>query len=147
MRSKYELAVARRLDEIGVAYEYESYRLQYWRKVAGARCKDCEGGQVERSGWYTPDFWLPDIGIFLETKGRFLSRDRSKMQAVLEQHPEETIVLVFMSDNKIHPHSTTRYSAWCSKIEAPYLIAPVSRSGQVCSLTERELRQAQKMYK
>jgi hypothetical protein len=146
MRSKYEGRVAKALDSAGIRWEYESYRLQYWLRVPGSRCTACGGNETERSGWYTPDFWLPDLGVFLETKGRFLSKDRTKMKAVHEQHPDENIVMCFMADNKIHPSSTTRYSDWCHSIRLPFLVMAPTRSGQV-PLQARDLREALSMYK
>ena len=147
MRSKYEARVAKQLDTLGIRYEYETHRLEYWLRVPGSRCAACGGKETERSGWYTPDFWLPDLGIYMETKGRFLSKDRTKMKAVAEQHPDEIILMCFMADNKIHPSSNTRYSDWCQSIQMPYLVMAPSRSGQVPLLTHRAIKDALVMYK
>lgn len=64
-------------------------------------------------GTYTPDFYLPASGIFIETKGRFTAADRRKMENVIEGHPDEQFVMLFMRDNKIHKRSQTTYSKWC----------------------------------
>lgn len=53
---------------------------------------------------YTPDFQLPN-GIYVETKGYFtegkrLQGDKAKLLAVVSQHPEERLFLLFMSRNE-----------------------------------------------
>lgn len=67
---------------------------------------------------YTTDFTL--IGengkeIYLEYKGRFTSRDRTKLLQVKKQHPEADIRLVFMQDQKLYKSSKQRYSDWADK--------------------------------
>ena len=113
---------AARLDELGVRYDYEAYKLNYFVRVPGAYCAECGGREVYKQGWYLPDFWLPDYGLLVETKGRFTSRDRAKIQAVVEAHPDERLIMVFMSDNKLAKQSTTRYSEWTAKKSIPSLV-------------------------
>jgi hypothetical protein len=73
-------------------------------------------------GWYTPDFWLPDRGLFIETKGRFTASDRRKMLAVIDGNPEDTFVMLFMRDNRIRKNSNTTYSDWCEANNVDYAI-------------------------
>lgn len=64
---------------------------------------------------YTPDFTLSN-GIIIETKGRFLSKDRKKHLLVKAQHPEHNIRFVFVSPHsKISKGSNTTYADWCNK--------------------------------
>jgi hypothetical protein len=118
---------AQRLDELGVAYEYEAFQLEYYVPVQAAYCAGCGDSEVYKRGWYKPDFWLPDYGLLVETKGKFTSRDRTKMQAVVAAHPEERIVLVFMADNKLSKQSTTRYSTWSEANNIPAIIVSKAR--------------------
>ena len=74
---------------------------------------DCNGTNLVRMGWYTPDFWLPDSRLFIETKGRFTAADRRKMLAVIAENPEDRFVMLFMRDNRIHKRSNTTYTEWC----------------------------------
>ncbi len=64
---------------------------------------------------YTPDWKLAD-NIYLETKGRWLSADRTKLKAVLAQNPSITVVMVFQNpNNKLNKNSNTTYADWCEK--------------------------------
>jgi hypothetical protein len=64
---------------------------------------------------YHPDFKLPN-GIFVETKGRFLTDDRKKHILIKAQHPELDIRFLFQnSKTKISKASKTTYADWCIK--------------------------------
>lgn len=123
MRSKFERRIAKELDDAGVKYEYEKWSYQYDEALRKnmARCGDCGGTNLIRTGWYTPDFFL-ESGFIVETKGRFTAADRRKMLAVKESHPELQLVILFMRDNKIHKNSTTKYSDWCEANNYEYCI-------------------------
>ena len=97
-RSGFEQTLANQLSRSGVAFEYETIKLEY-RKVAT----------------YTPDFILPN-GIIIEAKGLWTVEDRTKHLLVREQHPHLDIRLVFMNAfNKIRKGSNTTYARWCEK--------------------------------
>lgn len=115
MRSKFEKRIAQLLHSKGVVYEYEAYEFDYEEPLRKnrSRCGDCGGTNLVRMGCYTPDFYLPASGIFIETKGRFTAADRRKMENVIAGHPDEQFVMLFMRDNKIHKRSQTTYSKWC----------------------------------
>lgn len=117
LRSGLELRVRERLDELGIRYEYEEYALQYWKPVRNAMCFECEAATVYASRWYYPDFWLPDLGMFIEVKGKFGQVDRMKMRLVREAHPDEKILMVFDRDNLIgkKARTNTRYTDYCTK--------------------------------
>ena len=64
---------------------------------------------------YHPDFVLPN-GIIIETKGRFVTRDRQKHKLIKEQHPDKDIRFVFSnSRQRISKTSKTTYAMWCEK--------------------------------
>lgn len=115
MRSKFERSIAKLLRSKGVKYEYEAYQFSYTEPLRKnrAKCASCGSTDLVRMGWYTPDFWLPNSGLFIETKGRFTAADRRKMLAVIKENPEDRFVLLFMRDNKIHKRSNTTYTQWC----------------------------------
>lgn len=95
-RSGLERANAERLDKLGVRYEYETDKIKYIRPAT-----------------YTPDFRLPN-GIYVETKGRFLTEDRSKHLLVRAQNPGIEVRFVFSDANqKIGKGSKTTYAQWC----------------------------------
>jgi len=122
-RSGLEDRVAKELDDADIEYEYESIQLEYdecLRKNL-ARCGDCGSKNLLRTGWYTPDFVLAN-GLVIESKGYFDAADRRKMLAVIEHHPDLTIVMLFERDNKIRKNSKNRYSDWCLKNGIDYSI-------------------------
>jgi hypothetical protein len=87
------------LDAAYVPYEFEAYRLPFI--------------EPEKQRHYTPDFFLPN-GIIVETKGRFLSKDRQKHLLVRDQHPDLEIRFVFsQASAKIYTGSKTTNAMWC----------------------------------
>jgi hypothetical protein len=102
-RSGLEVAVAAQLKAQGVKAEYEAVTLRYVVPERGAR--------------YTPDFVLPN-GIIIETKGRFVTADRTKHRLIREQHPNLDIRFVFSNPNtKIGKKSKTTYADWCDRLD------------------------------
>jgi hypothetical protein len=69
---------------------------------------------------YCPD-WQLARNHFIETKGRWESADRSKLQKVLSQHPGVQVVMVFSNpDQKLSKASKTTYGQWCEKNNIPF---------------------------
>ena len=103
-RSRLEENVSDLLCELGIDYEYESTKVAY---------------QIQHL--YTPDFFLPNKHIYLETKGYWDPADRRKMKAVKEQNPDLDIRMVFQSTfNKISKKSKTTYAKWCERHKIPW---------------------------
>lgn len=64
---------------------------------------------------YNPD-WVLANNLYLETKGRWIASDRSKLKSVLEQNPGVEVVMVFQNpSSKLNKNSKTSYSDWCTK--------------------------------
>jgi hypothetical protein len=128
VRSKFEARIAKELDDAGIKYQYETYSYEYEEPLRKnlARCGDCDGTNLFRTGWYTPDFFLEN-GVIIETKGRFTAADRRKMLAVKADHPELQLVICFMRDNKIHKRSETKYSDWCEQHGYDYSIGELKK--------------------
>lgn len=100
-RSGLEEKVQSELDRLGIAAEYECFRIPYTIPAS--------------PHYYTPDFLLPN-GIVIETKGRFTIEDRKKHLLIKEQHPDIDIRFVFTnSKGKIRKGSKTSYADWCEK--------------------------------
>ena len=98
-RSGLEHDNAKFLRSHGVKFEYESLKISY----------------LTSPKVYRPDFVLKN-GIIVETKGRFLSRDRVKHLLVQEQHPELDVRFVFSNANsKLNKTSNTTYALWCDQ--------------------------------
>lgn len=100
-RSGLEEVISNKLAENNIDGEYEKHKIKYIKPA------------TEHT--YTPDFKLPN-GIFVETKGRFVTEDRKKHVLIKKQHPELDIRFVFQnSKNKIRKGSPTTYADWCNK--------------------------------
>ena len=110
-RSGFEQTLANQLQRSGVAFEYETVKLEY-QKIAT----------------YTPDFILPN-GIIIKAKGVWTVEDRKKHLLVREQHPHLDIRLVFMNAfNKIRKGSNTTYARWCEKKNILYANKTIPKS-------------------
>jgi hypothetical protein len=100
-RSGLEMEIDNALKEHGIDGEYEQHIIEYVKP--------------ETKHKYHPDFKLPN-GIFVETKGRFLTDDRKKHLLIKAQSPELDIRFLFQnSKSKISKGSKTTYADWCIK--------------------------------
>lgn len=126
-RSGFELLVAKDLEARGVLYEYETVEIGYQSPSQRGECLDCGSENIVDHRIYTPDFLLPN-GIFIETKGRFTSFDRTKMQNVIKSNPDKNVRMVFMTDNFLTKKKATRYSTWCKRngIQFAFKLVPQS---------------------
>ena len=99
-RSGLESKVSAQLNEAGVSFAYETFKIEY---------------QVNETRKYTPDFRLPN-GIIVQTKGRFISDDRKKHLLVQQQHPDLDIRFVFSNSKaKLNKGAKSTYADWCIK--------------------------------
>lgn len=99
-RSDFELRVARKLAENGRDFEYETQKISFQPKIKN----------------YTPDFWFPEHGFYVEAKGKFDAADRSKHLLIKKQNPDVDIRFVFQrARNKIRKNSKTSYAMWCER--------------------------------
>jgi hypothetical protein len=100
-RSGLEMDINESLKVQGIDGEYEQHIITYTKPATNHK--------------YHPDFRLPN-GIYVETKGRFLTDDRKKHLLIKEQHPELDIRFLFQnSKTKISKASKTTYADWCDK--------------------------------
>jgi len=100
-RSGLEEKVGKQLEEAGVNFRYEAFKVPYMVPATNHR--------------YTPDYELPN-GIVIETKGRFMAADRKKHVLIKDQHPELDIRFVFSNPYaKLRKGSPTTYADWCDK--------------------------------
>jgi hypothetical protein len=99
-RSGLEKRTADFLNKRKVKFQYEEVKLK-WQDL--------------RMRTYTPDFVLSN-GIIIETKGRFISSDRTKHLFVKAQHPELDIRFVFSNPRaKLYKGAKSSYGDWCNK--------------------------------
>lgn len=104
-RSGLEEVNADLLRSHGISFTYEQRKLKYLPEV--------------KFRTYTPDFEFTSRSgkrIIVETKGYWTTTDRQKMLAVVKQHPDLDIRMVFQNPNaKIRKGSKTTYADWCQK--------------------------------
>ena len=105
-RSGLEDLVGAQLKAAGIDVGYETVTIRYTKPAKGHR--------------YTPDWVLPN-GIIIETKGRFVTEDRTKHRLIREQYPHLDIRFVFSNPNtKIGKKSATTYGLWCQRLGILY---------------------------
>lgn len=109
-RSGLEEIVAARLTRLGIAHDYEQHTVKYT--------------VPSRVASYRPDFVLTN-GIVVETKGRWVSDDRKKIELVRKQFPKLDLRILFMRDQPITKGSKTRYSTICQKLGVPFAVGQV----------------------
>lgn len=130
MRSKFEVLVGDSLKRLGVPFEYEPFNVKYFSRINSALCAVCGSKDVHKGRNYRPDFVLGN-GIYLESKGKLTSAERSKIIAILDTSnviTRDNYRLLFMRDNTLSKASTTRYSDWAAKHG---IIFHVSQQGEV----------------
>ena len=100
-RSGLEMEISESLKAVGIDGEYEQHVIVYTKP--------------ETKHKYHPDFRLPN-GVYVETKGRFLTADRKKHLLIKAQYPELDIRFLFQNSNtRISKSSKTTYADWCNK--------------------------------
>ena len=79
----------------------------------------------ERYAKYTPDFVFTKKNgtlMYIETKGRWTTADRTKMKHVLQSNPGIDIRMVFQNPNqKLSKTSPTTYEAYARKLGIVYV--------------------------
>lgn len=83
VQGTWERDIAQKLDEMGIV----------WKKLKTNQ----HTFEYEMDGkWrcYTPDFYLPDYGVYLEIKGYWWGNDKKKMEIVVEKYNETKFVII-----------------------------------------------------
>jgi hypothetical protein len=125
MRSPFEKRFANNLKNKGIEFQYEPKEFIYWIKLPRARtvCRNCSSSNnIWSKHTYTPDFYLPEYDVYLETKGRWIGKDRKKHKAMKQQYPDLKLAILFHSDSYLSKRSKTRYSMWCDKEGIAYKV-------------------------
>jgi hypothetical protein len=104
-KSRFEFDFATYLENNNIEFEYEQHKFTY----------------VPKQRTYTPDFYLPEFDMFIETKGQFVGSDRTKHKLIAEQYPDLDLRFVFQNDKvKLSKKSKTTYADWCNKNNFKY---------------------------
>jgi len=99
-RSDFELQLAKKLADRGVDFRYEARKFEY----------------IPDPRNYTPDFYFPDLNLYIEAKGELTKADRVKHLLIKKQYPDLDLRFVFVrASNKIYKGSKTTYADWCER--------------------------------
>lgn len=83
-RSRLEARWAKYFDVIGIEWEYEK-----------------EGYDLGEAGWYLPDFWLPQVNMWAEVKGRLFTADEEhKCRSLANESNCGVLMLIGVPDNR-----------------------------------------------
>lgn len=122
-RSGFEKTIAQQLQHYGISFEYETEQLEYFKKQSSTHCNTCGSSDVWKRHWYSPDFIIKGkTKFYVEVKGRFTSRDRTKMRAVKHAHPDLDIRLLFQENQIIKGKKAERYSDWAERNGFKYAV-------------------------
>lgn len=86
MDSTWEVAMALRLDELGIRWMRNDKMFLPYLSARGRKRK------------YIPDFYLPDYDLYVEVKGYFTDAARHKMKSVLEINDVRLIILESLAE-------------------------------------------------
>ncbi len=124
--SGLEVVTSEQLQQAGVEFEYESdqCKFDYTTNVrkGGVITKDGmnyelpTGCKVIQWHEYTCDFMITKSNgqpMFIETKGYFKAKDRTKHQDLKKRYPDLDLRIIFSSNGKVSPKTT--YSQWAEK--------------------------------
>lgn len=75
-RSGWEKSLARYFHYHGIAFEFEPVRFEFTGIQRGTR-------------GYTPDFYLPELDLYVEVKGNLPATDKTRMRRFRKYWPEE----------------------------------------------------------
>ena len=123
-KSRYEYNQAVRLEKNGVNFEYEKHKIEWYQEISRGHCPVCQSTDVCQVRSYTPDFYFPETNIYVETKGRFTSENRTFMSQIVKQADTE-IRMVFMADNYCTKKKGMKYSRWCELNNIEYAIGSI----------------------
>ena len=86
MDSTWEVAMATRLDELGITWHRDpSMKLEY----------STRGGRKRN---YIPDFYLPDHDMYIEVKGYWTDAAKHKMRDIVDRNPGKICILESLAE-------------------------------------------------
>lgn len=135
--SLFELEFAKDLKKRGIHFHYEEYPIQYYLEPKRGKCVVCGSDEILIEHTYWPDFLIQNRvtnkEMYVETKGKFSAKDRTKIISVLRDNPWIDLRLIFMRDNWLTRKHATKYSDWCkqNKIKYSFLFLPDAWLGEL----------------
>jgi predicted nuclease of restriction endonuclease-like RecB superfamily len=86
MDSTWEVMMANRLNELGIVWVRDpKMKLEY--KTRGGRMRN-----------YIPDFYLPDLDLYIEVKGYWTDAAKHKMKDIVKRNPDKICILESLAE-------------------------------------------------
>jgi len=124
-RSGYERKIREWLEIHRYPFVYEGHTLALTIKEPTlVFCAACGSSACYRHSKYTPDFYFPDTGIYMEAKGKFDARARTIAKAMRDQRPDIQYRILLQRDNWLSTRKAQRYSEWLEKNGIKYAVGP-----------------------
>jgi len=123
-RSDLEKGIRDDLEDRGVVFDYEKLDLAVFLPVKKGICPAC-GARAVQAATYKPDYKIfKEYGpaLIVEAKGRFTSKNRSKMAEVKKQYPSLDIRMVFQRNNKLPNKTAPTYLDWAKLHGIPAVV-------------------------
>lgn len=98
MRSFLEKRIAEKLDECFVRWWYEP-----------------QGFKMSDGTCYCPDFYLPDLKMWIEGKGVMTEKDKHKCNCFVRENEKKEPLMIVSFDGEIEIMGA--YLSWCREIE------------------------------
>jgi len=109
-RSRLEARWAVFLDSLGIEYQYEP-----------------EGFDLGEAGWYLPDFWLPQVNMWAEVKGKTFSWEELHKCAILQDQNHNCLLLDGPPDFRSYFNAPG--AGWFSTLDGTSVIFSDGNSG------------------
>jgi hypothetical protein len=123
-KSGLERKIFALLDEAKVKVRYEPETFTYHKRTTRTFCNECGSKNTHKLARYTPDFRIGKT-IYIETKGRFTSSNRSNMLDFVAHRPDFDIRMLFAADNYTTSNRVKRYSDWAEEHGITYAIKDI----------------------
>jgi len=120
-RSGLEKRMADELNKRGIQFEFEQAQIPYFKQAHHHKCKECGSENIYSLHNYHPDFYLPEYGFYIETKGRFLGADRKKHVAI-QATTDIDVRFVFQKNDYLTKKKKQTYTGWCDSKGLPYFV-------------------------
>jgi len=131
-RSRFESRIAKSFRDLKIPFLFERVMIIFPRSVSNGGlfppAPVPRGHSVCQWCRYWPDFVLLN-GVIIETKGKFIARDRMKHRIIKELYPKLDIRLLFYNSNQVIPGKKKEsYSVWADRHKIPWANQKIPRS-------------------
>lgn len=87
VQGTYEYMFAIKMNEQSIKWEKVKTHNHIFEYIWGNKKKS-----------YAPDFYIPELNLYVEIKGFWWGNDEEKMRVIKEQHPDKNVIIIFGID-------------------------------------------------